>query len=93
MIVTVIVGALLLLLGAVIGLIPEFQPFEVDGMLGSGTTGGFFDSIAGILLSLNLFIPITTMFACFLAIIATKAFVGVAQLAVFVWDKLPFKSS
>jgi hypothetical protein len=92
MIFTFIITLLLGLLTAVFSLIPEFDPLT-PGSIGTGNVGQFFDSIAGMLLTMDLFVPIGTMFLCWGIILGTKAFVGVVQLVVFVWDKLPFKSS
>jgi hypothetical protein len=92
----VIVTVLFAVLSAVFGLIPEFDSFSpgwLDGMVGGGASGTFFDRIGGILLTLDLFVPMGLLFQVLGIILLTKVFVAGVQFVTFIWDKLPFKSS
>jgi len=90
MIIGLIILVLFTLLSAVVGLIPAGDVFEP---IYSGTTGGAATTIASFLKTWDLFVPIIVCFNCVLAVLGAKVFVAVAKLVVFVWDKLPFKSS
>jgi hypothetical protein len=90
----VIIGLILVvvfsLLSAVFGIIPDYTMFAPEYQ---GTTGGGATMLAQMLAALNLFAPVTLLFICAFALLGFKAFVAGAHLVVFVWDKLPFKSS
>jgi hypothetical protein len=92
-IVDTLIGVLLGVLNAVMGLIPEFTIFEGPDDGSWGNEGGALDSLIGMLATWNLFFPVRLMFSCVLVIVGTKVFAALVQFLIFTWDKLPFKST
>lgn len=86
------------LMSAVLALIPSFEVLEmslftIDGTGWSATAYDVSSGIGSWLVAWDLFVPVEVFFVCMFALIATKLFIGVVKLVLFVWEKLPFKAT
>lgn len=93
MIIDLVLGVLFGILNAVLGLIPEFTLF--DGPEGGMTTDqwSWAQPVADWLRIWDLFMPISVMFVCIVAVVAARVFVVLVQFIQWLWSVLPFKSS
>lgn len=94
MIIDFLVSLFLGILLSVLGLLPETEIWHPPGTSSLGTWHQDWAFQLGSMLKLwDLFFPIMAFITCVLVIVGAKLFVALTQFVLFIWDKLPFKSS
>lgn len=104
MIIQWILGLLFGVLNAVLDLIPPFTAAQGWGdevginettgqFAGWGPWSDFISSVVGFMWTFDLFVPIRLGVTAMVVLGATRLFVALVQFVIWLWDRLPFKSS
>lgn len=93
MIVDFLVTVFLGILNAVLSLIPAFEFLSDGGGMDTQGSWEWSQRIGAILVMWDPFFPVPAVFWALLTVLATRLFVVLCHLVVWVWDKLPFKAS
>jgi hypothetical protein len=84
MIIDAIVGTLMFVLEAFLGLLPSF---ELDGL------SGFGPSLGGSMAAAGTVFPVGTLGLCLAAVLSVWLFIHAWKLVVYVYSLIPFKAT